>query len=104
MGHPRPDPASTEKGAVREAAAAMLGMGGEVWVADETTLREFPPRPPQRDGTLVPEGYRCRGGRGCCGRDGREMAAPLAAGCAIGATWLMRQGVLLVEHRRHRQR
>jgi transposase len=25
------------------AAAAMLAAGGEVWVADETTLREFPP-------------------------------------------------------------
>lgn len=32
-----------QKAAVRERAATMVALGGEVWVADETTLREFPP-------------------------------------------------------------
>ena len=32
-----------KKGAVIAQAAAMLAAGGEVWVADETALREFPP-------------------------------------------------------------
>ena len=40
----RPDPAyDRKKGAVIAAAAATLAAGGEVWVADETGLREFPP-------------------------------------------------------------
>ena len=32
-----------KKGAVIAQATAMLAAGGEVWVADETALREFPP-------------------------------------------------------------
>ena len=57
-----------KKGAVIAQATAMLAAGGEVWVADETALREFPP---------LRAGWSKRGDTGAwCSSAARTPAAP----------------------------